>query len=406
MMGQDADCKVLMLGAGPLQLPAIKVLKNVGCHVVCVDYDPRALGFDIADQAELISTVDEESVLELARRERVDYVLTSTSDAPVRTAAYVSERLGLPTGISYENARCATYKDEMRTRLASCGIPMPDFCVCLSAEDMIRAIESFDYNCVVKPTDGAASRGVKMIDGSLKGLLTAEMFDEFLTFSHRAVLMVEERVSGPEVSVEAMTIAGNTQIIAITDKRITEPPYCVELGHTEPSALPESVRNSIKEVARATINAIGIVDGPSHTEMKITEAGPVVIEIAARLGGDYITSRLVPLSTGINLVEGSVFVALCKTYDFVQTINRVATIGFITSDGGVIHSARGVDEARSVAGVVEVELYRAPGERVASPHSSNDRIGHVICVGDSYDEADKSLRTALSCIDVEVDDVI
>ena len=406
MMRRDADCKVLMLGAGPLQLPAIKVLKDVGCYVICADYDPRALGFAIADQAELISTVDEESVLELARKERVDYVLTSTSDAPVRTAAYVSERLGLPTGISYENARCATFKDEMRMRLAGRGIPMPDFRVCVSADDMIRAIESFDYNCVVKPTDGAASRGVKMIDKSLKGLLAAEMFDEFLTFSHRAVLMVEERVNGPEVSVEAMTIAGNTQIIAITDKRITKPPYCVELGHTEPSALPESVRDSIEEVARATIDAIGIVDGPSHTEMKITETGPVVIETAARLGGDYITSKLVPLSTGINLVEGSVFVSLGRAYDFDQAINRVATIGFMTSEGGVIRSVRGVDEARSIAGVVEVELYRAPGERVASPHSSNDRIGHVICAGDSPDEADKSLRAALSCIDVEVDDVV
>lgn len=405
MMGRDADCKVLMLGAGPLQLPAIRVLKAAGCYVICVDYDPEALGFAIADQAERISTVDVKSVLDLARRERVDFVMTSTSDAPVRTAAYVSERLGLPTGISYEDARCATYKDEMRMRLAERGVPMPDFRICFSVNDMIEAIGSFDYNCVVKPTDGAASRGVRMIDGSFRGLLTKELFEEFVASSHRAVLMVEERVDGPEVSVEAMTVAGSTQIVAITDKRITEPPYCVELGHIEPSMLPEAVQSSIKEVACATIEAVGIVNGPSHTEMKITDKGPKVIETAARLGGDFITSKLVPLSTGVNLVEGSVLVALGRKYDFDPTINRAASIGFITSKGGVIHSVRGFDEACCVAGVVEVELYRVLGERISEPHSSNDRVGHIICAGNSPAEANASLGAALSCIDVEVDDI-
>ena len=84
---------VMILGAGPLQLPAIRKAKELGLKVVVCDYDPNAVGFSYADESYLISTIDQEAVLEKARIIKPDYVITSTSDVPVRTAAYVSEKL-------------------------------------------------------------------------------------------------------------------------------------------------------------------------------------------------------------------------------------------------------------------------------------------------------------------------
>ena len=108
---------VMILGAGPLQVPAIMKAKELNMKVVVCDFDANAIGRNIADEFYLISTIDKERVLNKAIELAPDYVITSTSDAPVRTAAYVSEKLGLPTGISYENAICATVKSAMRDRL-------------------------------------------------------------------------------------------------------------------------------------------------------------------------------------------------------------------------------------------------------------------------------------------------
>ena len=88
-----------MLGGSRLQVPAIEAAQRLGFRVVCADYDPDAVGFKVADVSSLTSTLDVEAVEALAREEQADFVITSTSDAPVRVAALVSERLGIPTGI-------------------------------------------------------------------------------------------------------------------------------------------------------------------------------------------------------------------------------------------------------------------------------------------------------------------
>ena len=394
---------VVMLGGSMLQVPAIEAAQRLGFRVVCADYDPDAVGFKVADASSPTSTLDIEEVEKLALREHADFVITSTSDAPVRVAATVSERLGLPTGISSSNAVCATQKDAMRIRLGDYGIPMPAFMVCHTPEKFKLALERFGYDCVAKPADAAASRGVKLITPADRETLVEELFAFFCRFSRSGTVMVEERVRGREVSVEGMTVNGKTTILAITDKMTTEPPFFVELGHTEPSRLPADAQEAICDIAARTIEAIGIQCGPSHTEIMLTDDGPKVIETAARLGGGFITSRLVPLSTGVDFVEGSVAAALGLPYDFEPKQNRGAAIRFITARrSGVIRSTEVPDEVRDAEGVEEVALYLNPGDTIDTPHSGNDRIGHVVCSGADADEAAARAEWALGKIEVVV----
>lgn len=395
--------KVLMLGAGPLQIEAIKNAKELGFYVICVDYDPEAIGFDLADRSEVISTLDVESVLELAQHEDVDFVITSTSDAPVRTASFVSEKLGLPTGISYTDSICATQKDAMRLRLAERGIPIPEFRVCSDFDEFVDALNHFEYRCIVKPADGAASRGVKLLDPSNRNDDPRKLFDHEMSFSRKRTLMVEQCIRGAEVSVEGMTVNGETCILAITDKMVTPPPYFVELGHSEPALLDSDTRIQVEEIARAAIGAVGIVNGPSHTEIMITDSGPMVIEIAARLGGDYITSRLVPLSTGIDMVKVSVELALGLPADVSPGMRSGSAIRFIVSETGVI-SDIGIDPAiHDLSGFEELELYKKPGDAISEPHSSNDRVGHVICTGSDAKSAREAAEKALSMIRITLE---
>lgn len=401
----DADQRrtVVMLGGSMLQIPAIKAAQNLGFRVVCADYDPGAVGFAVADAFSLTSTLDLDAVEALARKEHADFVITSTSDAPVRVAALVSERLGLPTGISSVDALCATQKDAMRTRLAEHRVPMPEFEICSTVDEFCGALERFGYDCIAKPADSAASRGVRLITLDDRFTPADELFEFFRRFSRKGTVMVEQRVTGNEVSVEGMTVDGKTTILTITDKLTTEPPFFVELGHSEPSRLPVGAQEAICEVAKRTVEAIGIVTGPSHTEIMLTDDGPKVIEMAARLGGDFITSRLVPLSAGVDFVEGTVASALGLSYDFTPKKLGGSAIRFITADrAGAITSVDVPDEVRDSEGVEEIELYLGPGDSVETPHSSNDRIGHVICSGISAEQAVERAEWALSRITVGI----
>ncbi|MDO4436762.1 MAG: ATP-grasp domain-containing protein [Coriobacteriaceae bacterium] len=394
---------VVMLGGSRLQLPAIEAAQRLGFRVVCADYDPDAPGARVADAFSLTSTLDVDAVERLARGEGADFVITSTSDAPVRVAAVVSERLGLPTGISSESAVCATQKDAMRLRLAEHGVPMPEFRVCNTVEDFASALEHFGYDCIAKPADAAASRGVKLITPEDRSTPAGELFELFRGFSRKGTVMVEQRVTGREVSVEGMTVNGVTTILTITDKLTTEPPYFVELGHSEPSRLSEEAQEAIREVAKRTVEAIGIVTGPSHTEVMLTEAGPKVIEMAARLGGDFITSKLVPLSTGIDLVQGTVAAAFGLPFDFTPKSHCGAAIRFITADcAGALQAIDVPESVREAEGVEEVEIYLPLGGSIETPHSSNDRIGHVVCRGADADEAACRAELALGEIKVDV----
>ena len=394
---------VIMLGGSKLQVPAIKAAQDFGFRVVCADFNPNAIGFEIADGFSLTSTLDVDAVEKLAKDEKASFVITSTSDAPVETAALVSEKLGLPTGISAANAICATQKDEMRLRLEGNNIPMPDFRICRTVEDFTSALEYFDYDCIAKPSDAAASRGVKLITPDDYSEDVDKLFGFFRAFSRKGVVMVEERMSGPEVSVEAITVNGETSILSITDKLTTEPPYFVELGHSEPSRLSASAQQAIREIARKTITAIGIVSGPSHTEVMLTNDGPKVIETAARLGGDFITSRLVPLSTGVDVVKGSVSLALGLPYDFSIKMHRGSAIRFITtSSPGVLQSINFHDDVENNPYVKEVDLYLSAGDHIDTPHSSNDRVGHVVCVGEDAEAAAETAKAMIDKIEIGI----
>lgn len=395
--------KILMLGGSRLQVPAIRAAQSLGFEVVCADYDPHAVGFEIADSWSLTSTLDVDAVESLARREQVDFVITSTSDAPVWVAALVSERLGLPTGISSRDAVCATQKDEMRARLAQHDVPMPEHIACSNGREFARAIGHFGYQCIAKPADAAASRGVRLISLDDKERDIQDLFDEFARFSRKGIVMVEECVHGPEVSVEAMTVDGKTTVLTVTDKLTTEPPFFVELGHSEPSMLPCEIQQEIREITRRVVDAIGIVSGPSHTEMIVTASGPKVIETAARLGGDFITSKLVPLSTGVDFVRGSVAVALGMSYDFTPKVDQGSAIRFITEKHpGVIEAVHVLEDETFSNDVEEMELYLATGDTIETPHSSNDRIGHVICCGATAQEAIAKAEKALNAIQVDI----
>lgn len=398
---------MMILGAGPLQLPAIKKAKELGYRLILVDYDEQAVGFPLADIKLVVSTLDQEEVYRQALIYQPDVVLTSTSDGPVRTAAYVNEKLGKQPDLAYEDAVCATMKNQMRDRLREKGIPIPAYFAVKNVEEFKEAVDKLNGFCMVKPSDSAGSRGVILLRGEED---LSQVYEYSRSCSRNGILMVEEFMEGPEVSVEAITVKGQTTILTVTDKWITPPPYFVELAHSEPSRLEEGVQEKIREITLQAVKAIGIVNAPSHTEIKVTSEGPKIVEVAARLGGDFITSRLVPLSTGIDMVENSLLLAIGEQVDLTPKKQQGAAICFLGSEniqeeiqkGKVLHSMEADPQIYQIEGIEEVVLYKKPGETIKETQSSHDRLGHVIATGKDAQEAMERAKRAISMIQIRI----
>lgn len=315
--------KLMILGAGEMQVPVIKKSKARGLYTIVTDYDSEAPGFKYADVALKISTVDFDEILTAGRYYNINGILT-TSDYPVNTVAKVSHELHL-TSMSPEVARICTNKYLQRNFFLENNIPSPFFQLISSKEDLNR-IETFPL--IIKPIDSSASRGVKKVKNRTE-LIT--QYDITKTFSNSGDVLVEEFISGNEYSIETFSQYGNHSIIAITDKRLIEGngTYFVENTHILPAFLTKKDEALIRGTVLDLLTKLEVDNCPCHVEIKLNDRGAFVIEIACRLGGDFISSNLVPLATGIDMLENLINISLGDEISLNKKNNTVAAIQFI-----------------------------------------------------------------------------
>lgn len=396
--------KILILGASIWQLPAIKTAKKLGLEVIVADMNPDAIGFkEEGVICEIVSTIDTEKVLSVAKKHRINGIITVASDMPMRTVATVCEEMGL-VGISKETAFNATNKGAMRKSLAAGGVPIPEFVEVGTKEAYMKAIETISSpKIIVKPVDNAGSRGVSLLEnrGNMEEIHKA--YDYAKENSRNGNVMVEEYMEGPEVSVETLSVEGVCHVIQITDKLTTGAPHFVEMGHNEPSMLPAEIKKQIEEITKAANKAIGIEFGPSHTEVKITPSGLKIVELGARLGGDFITTNLVPLSTGVDMVECCIKIALGEKPDLEKKFDKGSAIRYMETGIGTIKEIHGIDEAYEVPGVSWISMIHGVGEKAVEIKNSVERVGFVIAQRDTPQEAIEACKEALSKISITVE---
>ncbi len=366
--------KLLILGAGQMQVPILALAKKLGYCTVVADYDPKAPGFKYADVVSTISTIDKEAVLKLAQVEKVDGLLT-TSDYPVRVVSYVGEKLGLPA-MTQRVAQVCTNKYEQRQLFKESGVNTPFFVQCNINSDL-SGLTAFPY--IVKPVDSSASRGVEEVHNAsqLKDAIKAACEQ-----SRTGNAIVESFIGGKEFSVETLTQGGITHIIQITEKltRGEEQGYFVEDTHIEPARISEEEADAIRsEVIKAT-KAVGVDNCPTHTEIKLWNGKPYIIEMACRLGGDYITSDLVPLSTGISMMENLIRLSVGEKIDTEVKYNKWSCVQFL-NEANYYRCEKFITSGDSHIRNSEVGEYK---DTVIK--SSLDRLGYVILQADTYEE--------------------
>ena len=391
--------KLMILGASILQLPAIEEAKKMGLEVIAVDMNPNAVGFSVPGVIkEVISTTDTERVLECAKKHKIDGITTICTDYPMRTVAKVASELGLP-GITEQAAINATDKSKMRMCLEKAGLPIPKFIIVKTIDEYLERIKEFKDCCVVKAVDNSGSRGIQLVRDLNDEAKLREAYEYCKSFSRSGDILLEEFMEGPEICVETLSVDGVCYPIQVTDQLAKQPPYFTDAGYNQPSLLDKKTVDEIKRIAAETNIVLENYNGSSCTEMIVTREGPKVVEIGPRLAGDCMTTHLVPLSTGVNMVRAVINIALGEPVDFKQKYTKGSCIRYFMKPViGKIVEIKGVEEAKKVPGVKQVTILKGVGEIATELRSSGDRLAFVIAQKDTPEEAIRCCEEALEKI--------
>lgn len=391
MAGAHPGKSLLVLGAGPAQLGLLEAARAAGLHVIALDRDPAAPGFALADRRAIISTEDERGIERLARAERVDGVIAPGIDWPVAIAARVAEKLGVSHPISPATAALSVSKARQRERFEAARVPQP-------ASRLVAGVEEgIGIPCVVKAPDRQGQRGLSVVRDAAE---LEPAIQRALAESRNGHCLVEELAEGPEVTVVAFSAAGRFHPLTVTDRLTAEPPaFGVALAHVWPSEADAA--GEAAEVARRAVEVLGIEEGPTYTQLRITSEGPKVIEVAARLGGGH-DAELCLTALGVDLNGLALSAALGEQpeADALLAEPRVggATTVFLTAEPGELEAVDGIDEAEAAEGVVRVRVYRRPGFTVDELRRGSDRVGAVQAVGRSREEALERARAAAALV--------
>jgi len=293
--------RLMIIGAGLLQVPVIEIAKDMGLKTIVTDYNKNAPGMLIADVPIVMSTKDIEGTVriakEYAKKEKIDGVITVGTDASMTVAA-VANSLGLP-GIKFESAECATNKIKMRARLKQFNVLCPDFSECWNLEDAYNFAKNHEFPLVIKPSDNMGARGVIKINNFSE---IQKCFEHAKQFSPSGELIIEEFMDGEELSIDALIFDNRIVITGIADRIIDMEPYFIELGHILPSNLTEDKKRDAIKVFKQGIKALGITLGAAKGDIKLTSKGPMIGEIAARLSGGFMSAYTYPYATGVRLL--------------------------------------------------------------------------------------------------------
>lgn len=382
------DKKTIMIfGVGELQKSIIKRAKTMGLFVVGIDPCADACCRDDVDAFEIVGGQDYEGTLAVARKYNICAVVTAATDKPLVMMARVAKELNLPF-YSEETAQISTDKFRMKECFRKAGIPCANGGLIKSIDEA----EGLAYPVILKPRDNSGSRGVILCNNKAEFEVA---FNEAMQYTKLDSVLVEEFIEGQEYSIESLHYGGKNEVIQFTEKRTTPFPYNVELGHIQPANISNEHKENIRKIIADIAVALGFENCPSHTELKINERGIFIIETSPRLGGDYITSTLTPLSTGINLEDQLLNIALGKEADTkIGRVEKASAVHFFSLPEGTITSIDPqMNNIKDWKGVEQFSFKLKVGDRVNKITSSLSRYGQFIVSGQDREYVNNTVES-------------
>ena len=387
---------LLVVGAGPEQLPAIETARARGYRVIVTDRDPNAVGMKAAHEGCVVSTRDLQGTLAVAKQFQVDGVMTLASELGVPVVAGVAEALGLP-GISPKTALACTDKAVMTQAFEAGSVPRPRHQSIRSFEDL-RAFFAVDQMpLVIKPATNSGQRGIHFVRHA-SGL--KEAFADAVANDPDGQTVAEAFVEGPEINICAVVENGQARILSLA-YRITDPQraFGIAIKHLAPPDLSPRQHAACVDAAQRAITAVGLRDGVAYPQLIMSPTGPKVLEIAARIPGGHNREVALALS-GEDLVEAAIAIAVGEPCPPPRPLRySAACVRFITAlDGPVVSELSNFEQQLQAQDVWLCYSRLQTGEVVPSLANSTARFGAIMVVGERAVEVENRAESVFRAL--------
>lgn len=293
--------RVMILGANNFMLPLISKAKEEGYYTIVASPVKTEPGFALADECVYVDLKDKEGVLKEAERLKIDGITTDQAETPVKTVAYVAAKMGLP-GIGEDMARLFTNKYLMREKCREIGIDTIKYKLVDTLDEAVAFYRELnkDHRCdaIMKPIDSAGSRGVVKITDEQ---IIRDEFEYTKAASKEGHVIVEEFIDGKELLLDGVTVNNTYQTLVCGEYRKCQVPgvFSEYLGKY-PAEITDEQFKMVDAFVKKVVEGFGLSWGRTHTEVKVNDRGVWLIETAARGGGRYISSGIVPMMTDFN----------------------------------------------------------------------------------------------------------
>jgi len=395
----------MIIGAGENQVPIITRARQQGFYTIVVSVSGDYPGFNVCDKSYEIDVRKKEDILNIAREEKICGILTDQTDMPVTTVAYVAEKLGLP-GIGYNCALNFTNKYMMRQCCENIGVQIPKYYQASSLEEAWKYVFRIGFPLILKPVDCQGSRGVHRVDNR------DNFKDKFInakSYSKIGFVIIEEFCQGREIVVEGFASDSRFFNLIIGDSYDFElEGLIIPKKRIFPTCLKDSLRQKVLQINHRLVKGMGLKFGITHSEYLVNEnTGEIrLVEIAARGGGVFISSDLIPLACGIDVND--LFIKIVTGEHVPHNLNRIsnnasAYICFYLPKGR-IHKVSGVEKVISLKGVQKACLENIKvGKQINQMSDKTMRLGPILVAGENRKKIQEIINKIQETLIIEVE---
>lgn len=390
--------KLMIMGAGIYQVPLIKKAKEMGIETIVVSIPGNYPGFAIADRIYYENTVDYEKVLEIAKKEQIDGIVTAGTDVAVITIGKVCEEMGL-SGIGYEAAKIASNKILMKQKYEEYGVRTARFRQLHFSDDVLEKTKGLQFPLIFKAVDSSGSRGIIRVN-------SREEFEQARLIvkenSKTDSYIVEEFIEGKEFGAQAFVYHGKVQFILPHGDYVFQGDTGVPIGHYAPYDLSEEQLEDTRNQLTKAIAAMHLDNCAVNADFIMKDGKTYVLELGGRSGATCL-AELVSIYYGYDYYEKLILAALGEDLEFPQEqANPNASMLLRSEKDGIITKIADGNEPGD-DGLVEVQFDYEVGEAVKKFHVGPHRIGHIITKGETLEQAVHTLEKAMEKIQITVE---
>ena len=384
--------KAIVLGGTSPHVELIKRLKQREYETILVDYLDNSPGMVVADHYICASTLDKEAVLEIARENQVNLIISTCIDQANSTCCYVAEKMGLSHPYSYKTSLDVTDKGLMKSIMINAGIPTSKFTLTDSIENIVW--EEIQFPAVVKPVDCNSSKGVHRVDSKEE---TIRYVQEALKLSRNHKAIIEGFNEVVEIQVDCFAENGTAKVVMTRQKKKINAENEMVLqstGSIIPAMLSQEQLIQIKEIASNIANAFKLENTPFFYQAIVNDQGVSVLEFAPRIGGG-LSYYLIKRITGFDVLDAAINSFLGqKSMVNIEDNPKFYATTLLYMSAGIFDHIEGFEELKKEGTIAEAFRLKKKGTVISEDMRSSNRVGAIVIEADDFESLQKKEEIA------------